>query len=1092
MMNYREDAVNDKNVINRLSTTSIRESNLCDQLSKLAVVQEDTQPVGLLSRIKSTLFASHEASIRFPFVTSCTIVSNSGRSREPAQYFCVRADGRCCLLKPVAESPSPSAIEIACYSLPTSADGYCSASLYLGSRQGSLVAVSLDEGKIILLSVTSSEISLAKTLYLPVVRQISHLCLKDREGLVELYVGVDKKDVFILPDVRKSDKFAFMYSDDIRYTIKEFTTSTMTHHSLETLWNLHKKPTHSSPVHSTVLLSSRYDPFINSLDFFANFVFESIEEMCIIRGSHLPPSVRVDCLRRIKSSIENAITTKHFPPRFYPDLILTEVSRLTKSAHANRIESIEYDEQSEKVIVAYDSGLFREIVPIESELSQHVLTFLSLPLTIPITNKSLSFSTACELFDGSKSWLNVFACCSVGEAVTGPGKIPPPVTEYLNTCISQSAGSPKLLVEKIRKLIQSEMVANITTVTRRNFEIKISTLDYLLRCLILTEKFAQIEISDKALTRVATRLKHARYILSRLSDDSVFAARAESVKIKCVEDFLNQIGTFFFPPRMFTAELGFVAAAVDSAHDTIAQFHSARILVSEEKEKAWKFFEEVEMEISLLVDLIKPAGVPPLGTVPPAFHYYQFLLELFSGHYEYEMKILEKLVALVKDEKISQQLRNTCVEKSIANGDWERAKKLIDSLPVAARADMTRLMCTEARIRNELAKVIDTIKTNSEMVGNVLAEIDAELESNFTLSNALQAYNLNLVVKNYTGAINAAMKIYFGLLCPYTALLGTGGLDESTVFDILDINTRLEWQLKALVLARTVFPKLGRKSISKTTLAEIENRLVLVDGLRALYSYTEDPIEAILDSERGGVVVVEVCRNLAAVGLVKLAVKIAKNYSLDIFQSTILPYVELVLKCEKDSSFLPPCRFEKQDTGLSALLPPVTPSMAFVRSDSTGPVGCGGNQLKGMYLMLESILRGSDIPNWVVLETVEFLYLNLLPATHTCPSFMISIAEERGLWLELLRMYMRAENFREAVRLVECHVRYWKPRIVDGVDPKVRLDVPLLVQLQRALDIVRGEYPDAEWLGDKLAESLEELKSTLSLLSERMIVVKGN
>ena len=172
-MNYQEDVLTDRAVIDRLSTSSLRVSKLCDQLTKLAVVQDEEHPVGLLSRIKSTLFASQEASIRFPFVTSCTIVSSSGRSRDPVNYFCVRADGRCCLLSPILDSATPSATEIASYALPPSSDGYCSTSLFLGSRQGSLVAVSLDGGRITLLSVTSSGISLAKNLHLPVVRPIS-------------------------------------------------------------------------------------------------------------------------------------------------------------------------------------------------------------------------------------------------------------------------------------------------------------------------------------------------------------------------------------------------------------------------------------------------------------------------------------------------------------------------------------------------------------------------------------------------------------------------------------------------------------------------------------------------------------------------------------------------------------------------------------------------------------------------------------------------------------------------------------------------------------------------------------------------------
>jgi len=1087
MMNYREEVLNDKNVVDRLSTTSTREAKLCDQLSKLAVVQEDVQPSGLLSRIKSTLFSSHEASIRFPFVTSCTIISSTGRSRDPANHFCVRADGRCCLLKPVLESAVPSATEVASYSLPPSADGYCSTSLYLGSRQGSLVAVSLDEGRIMLLSVSSSEISLAKTLNIPVNKPISHLCLKDRNGLVELYVGVDKKDVFILPDVRKSDKFAFLYSDEIRFKIKQFTVSTLTHSYLEKLWCGHKSSGHPSPLQATVLLGSRFDPFKDSLDFFANYVFEAIEEMVSVRGSNLPPSVRIDCLRRIKAAIAHAVETKCFHASFYPNLIQKEVERLIKSSASLHIDSIEYDETSEKVVIVYDSGLFREIVPIDSELTKYVLTFLSLPVTFQITNKTLSQSAAADLFEGTKNWLNVFACCSVGEA---GDSVPPPVAEYLNACISQSGGSAKQLVEKTKSFLQSELVRSLEKSSARNLQVQIYTMEYLMRNLFALEKFANCA-DDKPLSRVYSRLRHARYVLDRLGSpgEDFVASRCES--IKCVEDFLNQLGTIFFSPRIFSPNIGFVAASVDVSHDTLAKFHAARICVGDDIAKAWKTFVEIEMEIALFVDMIKPPGVPPLGGgTPPAFHYYQYLLDVFSGNYEYEVMIMDKLVVLSRDEKISEQLRNNAIEKSIANGDWERVKKYIDSLPVGRRPDMIRLMCTEARIRNELPKIFDMVKSSPEMIQMILGEIDADLESNFTLSNAIQAYNLNLVVKNFAGAINAAIKIYEGLLCPYTCIAGTAVTDD-TVFDIVDINMRLDWQLKSLVLARSVYGKCGRSVRAlKYSIGELEKRLVVVDGLRALYSYTEDPIEAILDSSGRGVSVVEICRNLAAVGLVKLASKIARKFNLDIFKAVILPYVELILKCQKDSSFLPPCRFEKPaEGGLSVLLPPVTPSMAFTRSDSTGPISSGGDQLRAMYMMLESILRSPEIPNWVVMDTIEFLYLNL---SSGCPSALIAIGEERGMWLELLRMHMRAENFREAVRLVECHVKYWKPRVVDGFDTKMRLDVPLLVQLQRALDIVRGEYPDADWLSDKLAQSLDELKSTLMLLSQRMIIANGN
>jgi hypothetical protein len=273
----------------------------------------------------------------------------------------------------------------------------------------------------------------------------------------------------------------------------------------------------------------------------------------------------------------------------------------------------------------------------------------------------------------------------------------------------------------------------------------------------------------------------------------------------------------------------------------------------------------------------------------------------------------------------------------------------------------------------------------------------------------------------------------------------------------------------------------------------------LVDGLRALYSYTSDPIEALYaagNNQICGVEVCEVSRNLSAIGLINLSIKISKKFSLNIFKSSLLPYLELLLKCEVDDRYLPPCRWQaddQEDKG-SVMFCPVKPSMAFPRSDSSGPIGSGGNQLRAMYMTLEKILVEKKISNMVIMDVVEFLCFNSRTrkgnAGRGIPAFLITLAESRGMWLDLLRMYMRTENFVEAVRLVEVHVKYWKPRIGED-DPSslshMRLDIPLLVQLQRAVEIVSQEIDGGDLLLDKLTSSLEELKMTLRMIGDRIM-----
>ena len=98
--------------------------------------------------------------------------------------------------------------------------------------------------------------------------------------------------------------------------------------------------------------------------------------------------------------------------------------------------------------------------------------------------------------------------------------------------------------------------------------------------------------------------------------------------------------------------------------------------------------------------------------------------------------------------------------------------------------------------------------------------------------------------------------------------------------------------------------------------------------------------------------------------------------------------------------------------------------------------------------------------------------------------------EEAGGWTDLLRIYMRKENYRECVRLVETHVKYWRPDISGEASSGMIINVPLLVQLQRAIEavVVETEEDEYSFLLEKLNIALDELKETLRVVSERLVV----
>ena len=101
--------------------------------------------------------------------------------------------------------------------------------------------------------------------------------------------------------------------------------------------------------------------------------------------------------------------------------------------------------------------------------------------------------------------------------------------------------------------------------------------------------------------------------------------------------------------------------------------------------------------------------------------------------------------------------------------------------------------------------------------------------------------------------------------------------------------------------------------------------------------------------------------------------------------------------------------------------------------------------------------------------------------------FLIDILESQNGWTDLLKLHMRKEQFGECVRLIETHLKYWRPSPIEDKEGCMMINVPLLVQLQRALKLAAIESEELSHLSVKLDVTLEGVKATLAELSSRLI-----
>jgi hypothetical protein len=159
--------------------------------------------------------------------------------------------------------------------------------------------------------------------------------------------------------------------------------------------------------------------------------------------------------------------------------------------------------------------------------------------------------------------------------------------------------------------------------------------------------------------------------------------------------------------------------------------------------------------------------------------------------------------------------------------------------------------------------------------------------------------------------------------------------------------------------------------------------------------------------------------------------------------------------------------------------------MAFVRSDASGPIRAGGSQLRAILKSVEYLLEKAGSKR-VTLEAIE--HIVLVHDRERPYAFLVDLIERQKGWCDLLKVYMRKEMYRECVRLVETHLKYWRPEVTAPISSlDFVVNVPLLVQLQRALHMTANESGEMAQLSEKLDQTLEIVKGTLNDLADRLI-----
>lgn len=203
----------------------------------------------------------------------------------------------------------------------------------------------------------------------------------------------------------------------------------------------------------------------------------------------------------------------------------------------------------------------------------------------------------------------------------------------------------------------------------------------------------------------------------------------------------------------------------------------------------------------------------------------------------------------------------------------------------------------------------------------------------------------------------------------------------------------------------------------------------------------------------------DVASKVASLGLLGLALQIAKVNGLDVWHVALKPFTLLCVEADSGP--------DSAVTGLADTARGPPQAYMFVNSDGCEPLGTGGSLREGLWNMLEAALKGEEHKETSVRSASNIRLYSLvadeiLGSSSRLPRFL-AVALAKGAWTCLLRLYMKHQLWEDAVDLLgdklRCASRLKRPQEQIPVDEGLRLtnlldDFPVLlvVQLHRCLE----------------------------------------
>lgn len=229
-------------------------------------------------------------------------------------------------------------------------------------------------------------------------------------------------------------------------------------------------------------------------------------------------------------------------------------------------------------------------------------------------------------------------------------------------------------------------------------------------------------------------------------------------------------------------------------------------------------------------------------------------------------------------------------------------------------------------------------------------------------------------------------------------------------------------------------------------------------------------------------------RTVAGLGLLGLALQVARAYQLDLWEFVFRPFTQLCVELETCT----------EDKALSLAQAAQGPAQAymFVSSDGNEPLGCQGSLSKAFWATLEEGLRvaselqagdsESCIASSARLHTLVAHEVLTVRPEDALPDFLVKALSTGPSWIGLLRLYMRHSRTKEAVDLLVDELKLCQERLELSdslaLSKLSQFPISLAVQLRAGIQELSGKQMSDD--NPKLLVTLDTILTQLECLLE--------